>query len=76
MRSSYKLSSSLALFLFLLTFHFSCAPVKEYQKMYLNDAEMELAMRKCEKFEMNFQLYREGASGANGGKNGGGCGCN
>lgn len=54
----------------------SCAPVKEYQKMYLNDAEMELAMRKCEKFEMNFQLYREGASGANGGKTGGGCGCN
>ena len=56
--------------------HTSCVPVKEYQKMYLNDAEMELAMRKCEKFEMNFQLYREGASGANGGKTGGGCGCN
>ncbi|MEQ9592766.1 MAG: DUF4266 domain-containing protein [Cyclobacteriaceae bacterium] len=55
---------------------FACAPVKEFQKVYLNDAEMELAMRKCEKFEMNFQLYREGASGANGGKTGGGCGCN
>lgn len=54
----------------------ACAPVREYQKMYLNDAEMELAMRKCEKFEMNFELYREGASGANGGKTGGGCGCN
>lgn len=62
--------------LFLIVLNFSCAPVKEYQKMYLNDAEMELAMRKCEKFEMNFQLYREGASGANGGKTGGGCGCN
>ena len=54
----------------------SCVPVKEYQKMYLNDSEMELAARKAQKFETSFQLYREGASGANGGKNGGGCGCN
>jgi hypothetical protein len=53
-----------------------CAPVKEYQKMHLNDSEMELAARKTQKFETSFQLYREGASGANGGKNGGGCGCN
>ncbi|SKC77434.1 DUF4266 domain-containing protein [Ohtaekwangia koreensis] len=53
-----------------------CASVKEYQKMHLNDSEMELAARKTQKFETSFQLYREGASGANGGKNGGGCGCN
>jgi hypothetical protein len=53
-----------------------CTPVREYQKVYLNDSEMELAARKAQKFETNFQLYREGASGANGGKNGGGCGCN
>lgn len=54
----------------------SCTGPKAYQKMYLNDAEMELAPKKSEKFEMNFQVYREGASGANGGKTGGGCGCN
>ncbi len=54
----------------------SCKPVKEYQKMYLNDAEMELSMRKVQKTENSFQLYREGASGGNGGKSGGGCGCN
>ena len=54
----------------------SCVSVKEYQKMYLNDAEMELTARKVEYFETNFQTYREGASGANGGKVGGGCGCN
>ena len=54
----------------------SCAPVKEYQKAKLNDAEMELAARKSQKFEQNFEAYREGASGANGGKSGGGCGCN
>lgn len=54
----------------------ACKPVKEYQKAYLNDAEMELANKKPQKFETNFQSYREGASGANGGKTGGGCGCN
>ena len=54
----------------------SCAPVKEYQKNKLNDSEMSLSARKVEKTELNFQSYREGASGANGGKTGGGCGCN
>jgi hypothetical protein len=50
--------------------------LKEYQKSRLNDSEMVLTNRKVEKNEMNFQSYREGASGANAGKTGGGCGCN
>lgn len=54
----------------------SCTSVKEYQKSRINDSEMQLAARKSQKFELNFQSYREGASGANGGKTGGGCGCN
>ncbi len=54
----------------------ACTTVKPYQKAKLNDSDMELANRKSEKFENNFLLYREGASGANGGKTGGGCGCN
>jgi hypothetical protein len=54
----------------------SCVSVKEYQKQYINDSEMQLSARKAEKFENSFQSYREGASGANGGKTGGGCGCN
>ena len=54
----------------------SCSPVKEYQKSRINDSEMILGNRKVEKNELNFQSYREGASGANGGKTGGGCGCN
>jgi len=54
----------------------SCKSVKEYQKNKLNDSEMSLSGRKVEKTELNFQSYREGASGANGGKIGGGCGCN
>ena len=54
----------------------ACHTVKEYHKNKLNDAEMTLSARKVEKTELNFQSYREGASGANGGKSGGGCGCN
>jgi hypothetical protein len=54
----------------------SCKPVKEYQKNKLNDAEMNLSNRKIQKTELNFQSYREGGSGANGGKTGGGCVCN
>ena len=54
----------------------SCVSVKEYQKNRINDSEMDLSARKAEKFEQSFYLYREGASGANGGKSGGGCGCN
>jgi hypothetical protein len=55
---------------------YSCTPVKAYQKSRLNDGEMELSSRQVQKTEQNFQSYREGASGANGGKTGGGCGCN
>ena len=54
----------------------SCTSVKEYQKNRINDSEMSLSNRKVEKNELNFQSYREGSSGANGGKTGGGCGCN
>lgn len=54
----------------------SCVAVKEYDKVYLNDSDMQLGVRGAERFETNFQLYREASSGANGGKTGGGCGCN
>ena len=54
----------------------SCTTVKEYQKSRLNEGEMVLSNRKIEKTELSFQSYREGASGANAGKSGGGCGCN
>lgn len=59
-----------------LAFLSSCTAVKEYEKQYINDADMSLTSKSSEKYETNFQIYREGASGANGGKTGGGCGCN
>ncbi|MGI4739774.1 MAG: DUF4266 domain-containing protein [Janthinobacterium lividum] len=53
-----------------------CVSVAAYQKAYLNDEDMKLATKKVEISEVNFESYREGAGGANGGKVGGGCGCN
>lgn len=54
----------------------ACTAVKEYQKIYINDPDMALASKKISKFNITYQAYREAASGANGGKTGGGCGCN
>lgn len=78
-RTPHLLKSLLLLFVSAFTLSLlitSCTTVKEYQKNKLNDSEMTLSARKIEKTEMSFQTYREGASGANGGKTGGGCGCN
>lgn len=71
-----KGAASLAIFVMLTITVTSCKTVKEYQKNKLNDSEMNLSNRKVEKTELSFQSYREGASGANTGKSGGGCGCN
>ena len=54
----------------------ACTVVQEFNKIAINDGDMELSAYPCERFETNFQIYREAAAGANGGKTGGGCGCN
>ncbi len=54
----------------------SCVAIKEYEKVNINDPDMKLSSLTINRFETNFQVYREAASGANGGKTGGGCGCN
>lgn len=59
-----------------LLFFSSCTVLKEYEKVNINDPDMALADRSIDKFQTSFQSYREAASGANGGKTGGGCGCN
>lgn len=66
----------IALIVSLLLLLASCTVVKEYEKVYVNDPDMELSNQKIDRFETTFQSYREAASGANGGKTGGGCGCN
>ncbi|WP_374504725.1 DUF4266 domain-containing protein [Flavobacterium sp.] len=67
---------NISLVLFILLLMQSCTIVKEYEKEKINDVDMKLAARTAEKYETTFQVYREAAAGANGGKSGGGCGCN
>lgn len=64
------------MFLLIVLVFESCTVVKEYEKVKINDVDMKLAARTSEKYETTFQVYREAAAGANGGKSGGGCGCN
>jgi hypothetical protein len=65
-----------SIILFLVFVLQSCTTVKEYEKEKINDPDMALSAQKVERYETAFQIYREGAAGANGGKSGGGCGCN
>ena len=54
----------------------SCAVVREYEMVNLNDPDMNLSDMKCDRNLLTMHSYREAASGGNGGKTGGGCGCN
>ena len=54
----------------------SCVVVQEYEKINLNDPDMDLSDQSLDRNISTFHSYREAASGGNGGKTGGGCGCN
>ncbi|MBL7886924.1 MAG: DUF4266 domain-containing protein [Flavobacterium sp.] len=66
----------ISLMLLLIVSLQSCTAVKEYEKEKINDVQMKLTAKAPERYETAFQVYREAAAGANGGKSGGGCGCN
>lgn len=57
-------------------FFSSCVVVKEYEKVNINDSDMVLSEKKFNRNVTIMHSYREAAVGANGGKTGGGCGCN
>lgn len=67
---------SIMILIVLISSFTSCVSVKGYEKVNLSDPDMALTQKKICRFETSFHVYREGASGANGGKSGGGCGCN
>jgi hypothetical protein len=52
----------------------SCVVVKEYEKVNINDPDMALSDKPCDRNLTTAHSYREAAVGANGGKTGGGCG--
>lgn len=55
---------------------YSCMTVPEYKKSFLNEDEMGIGLSEIDNLNNNSKTYREGSQGANGGKSGGGCGCN
>lgn len=59
-----------------IPFFTSCVVAKEYEKIYINDPDMTLSEKKADRNLTTAHSYREAAVGANGGKTGGGCGCN
>jgi hypothetical protein len=63
-------------FVLISTTFSSCVVVKEYEKVAINDPDMVLSEKKCDRNLTTAHSYREAAVGANGGKTGGGCGCN
>lgn len=54
----------------------SCVSIPEYKKMYVNSDEMQIGETSIDAFSDIPKSYREGSQGGNGGKSGGGCGCN
>jgi len=54
----------------------SCTTVKPYERVYVDDALMQMSASSGETFEYYVESIREGGVSAGSGKSGGGCGCN
>ncbi|MEM8906404.1 MAG: DUF4266 domain-containing protein [Bacteroidota bacterium] len=66
----------LTFFIALLFLFAACQPVKPYERIYLNDPEMQMGISSAKGFEQYVQSIREGAIPAGSAKGSGGCGCN
>lgn len=54
----------------------SCSSVKPYERVYVNDPEMQMTIDNGKKFSTYVYSIREGATPAGTNKSSGGCGCN
>lgn len=65
------------LILFFLCIIFSsCTTLKPYERVYVNDPDMQMGNSSAASFEKYTQAIREGSVTADGKKGSGGCGCN
>jgi hypothetical protein len=55
---------------------FSCTAVKPYQRIYVDDSEMQMSNSSLQDFNSYIFSIREGSTPAGNGKSSGGCGCN
>lgn len=67
-----KLLSICALFLLMQ----SCVSLKPYERIYVNDPEMQFGADATDNFRNYVFKIREGSTPAGSGKASGGCGCN
>jgi hypothetical protein len=54
----------------------ACVPLKPYERVYVNDPEMQMGTDAGNNFNSYVQSIREGAIPAGTAKASGGCGCN
>jgi len=54
----------------------SCTTLKPYERVYVNDPDMQMGSSSAAAFEKYTQTIREGSITADGQKGSGGCGCN
>lgn len=54
----------------------SCVSLKPYEKVYVNDPEMQMSASSRQNFHNYIQSIREGSTSPAGTKSSGGCGCN
>jgi hypothetical protein len=54
----------------------SCVALKPYERVFVDDPEMQMAPDATKSFENYVHSIREGATPAGGTKGSGGCGCN
>lgn len=54
----------------------SCTTLKPYQRIYVNDPEMQMSAAAKHSFENYIQSIREGSISIGSKKGNGGCGCN
>jgi Domain of unknown function (DUF4266) len=75
MRILFRLKHELFFFTVIL-FLTSCQALKPYERIYVDDSEMQLGNTQCKNFEKYTESIREGATPTSGSKASGGCGCN
>ncbi len=54
----------------------SCTTLKPYERIYVNDPDMQMGTSSAVSFEKYTQIIREGSVTADAKKGSGGCGCN
>ena len=70
-KQTYSLSLLILAFIFQ-----SCASLKPYEMVYVNDPEMQMGIDSGKDYENYIYKIREGATPAGTTKSSGGCGCN